>query len=448
MLYAMQAIAYTAAMLLIYVLFLRSKAHHALSRNYLLLCAIVPMVLPLLQLPPIMQQQLRVSSALSYTLPEVSIGTLSATHSDVIEKGLPAWIIIYALIAILFIVMYGVGLVRIFSAIKKCTRQSNAANTVVLNTGFGPGSFGKYIFFPGSEVNAVILAHEEAHIRLRHSYDIVLVSLLQAVCWPNIFLYLIKKELKEVHEFQADQAVNADTETYTALILSTTFNTSPIALMHSFINHPIKRRIMMLRKNGTGSSMRALVQVVIAVGLLSSAAVIMQSCDKKASAPTEKLGAVTIETDTVVANKKIDTIAVAIEKKKEQNAFQKADIAVKKQSAANVFDATKRAVVEQKVADIMPRFIGDGGGLQSFIAKELRYPENARAKKIEGKVIVKFTVTKTGKVINPTVLKSPDPELSKAALDVIAKMPDWIPAQTKDGTKIDQDFYQPIMFQL
>ncbi len=442
MLYAMQAIAYTAAMLLIYVLLLRNKAHHALSRAYLLLCAALPMVLPLLHLPQTFQQHLAALPALGYSLPEVNVGRLSAGTASIDTAGLPSWLVAYLLVSLLFIVVYSTGLVRLLLTIKNSNTHINGSNTLVLNTGFGPGSFGKYIFFPGTEVDGVILAHEEAHICMYHSFDIVLLSLVQAMCWPNIFLYLIKKELKEVHEFQADEAVHADAETYTALILSATFNTTPVALMHSFINHPIKRRIMMLRKNGSGSPMRALVQVTAAVILLSSVAVIAQT---KKARPAK---AATSQKETVNPDNQKEPETAVSPANNRGNDLPSLQRSKRVANSSNKSEGTTGGVSATGVrsfVDSMPVFKGDMG---SFLSKEIRYPAYARKNKIEGKVLVKFIVSKTGKVIAPEVVKSPDTSLSRAALEAVNKMPDWQAGYTSDGTKVDVYMYQPILFSL
>ncbi len=200
-------------------------------------------------------------------------------------------VLLYGAVVAIIIGFYVWGLVKLLLTVRHCTRQVNNGSIILLNSGYGPGSLGKYIFFPAEEVDPVIQSHEEAHIKLGHSYDVLLVSLLQAICWPNILLYWIKKELKEVHEFQADRMVDADRDSYAQLILSATFNTLTITLMHSFLKHPIKRRIMMLRKNGAGSPLKATMQVAAAVLLLSSVAVIAQT--KKAK-PATIPGSVTI----------------------------------------------------------------------------------------------------------------------------------------------------------
>lgn len=69
-------------------------------------------------------------------------------------------------------------------------------------------SFGRYIFNPkGRSIHPMILEHELVHIRQRHSMDLLWMELLVIFCWFNPFIYLYRKNLKETHEFIADQSV-------------------------------------------------------------------------------------------------------------------------------------------------------------------------------------------------------------------------------------------------
>src|SRR5205814_1174157 len=129
-----------------------------------------------------------------------------------------------------------------------------------------PGSLGRRIFFPGSEAIAAILAHEEAHIRLGHRYDILVVRVLQCLFWPNIFLGLIGRELMLVHEFQADAAACSNRESYAELLLRQAFHPVSILPAHSFFHHPLKHRIIMLQQK---SSRRSRQRIAI-TGLFSA----------------------------------------------------------------------------------------------------------------------------------------------------------------------------------
>ena len=93
----------------------------------------------------------------------------------------------------------------------------------------------------------------------------------------------------------------------------------------------------------------------------------------------------------------------------------------------------------------MPTFPGNEQGLFKFIAKNLRYPLEAIEKGIEGKVMVRFTVRKTGKIENAVVVRGVSELIDKEALRVVNSLPDFIPGE-QEGKKVDIDYYLPISF--
>ena len=95
----------------------------------------------------------------------------------------------------------------------------------------------------------------------------------------------------------------------------------------------------------------------------------------------------------------------------------------------------------------MPEYPGGLQELMNFLMQNVKYPDAAKAKGLEGKVVVRFTVDAKGKVVNPTVIKSVDPMLDAEALRVVGKMPAWKPASV-DGKPVDSQFVVPVSFKL
>jgi TonB family protein len=88
------------------------------------------------------------------------------------------------------------------------------------------------------------------------------------------------------------------------------------------------------------------------------------------------------------------------------------------------------------------------GGKQAwltYLMKNIRYPTLAIIQKIQGRVLVDFDVSATGKVSNVQVIKSIDRLLDNEAMRLIKVSPDWIPA-TRDGKYVDSHKQQPITF--
>jgi TonB family protein len=95
----------------------------------------------------------------------------------------------------------------------------------------------------------------------------------------------------------------------------------------------------------------------------------------------------------------------------------------------------------------MPEFRGNKTALVKYLLKNTNYPEEAKAKGIQGKVIVKFIVDKKGKIKNPKVVRGIGHGCDEEAIRVISKMPDWKPGMEK-GKPVSTYFNLPVLFKL
>jgi TonB family protein len=99
------------------------------------------------------------------------------------------------------------------------------------------------------------------------------------------------------------------------------------------------------------------------------------------------------------------------------------------------------------VVEEMPVFPGGDSLLLNYIARNTKYPANAKANKIQGRVIVRFCVTKDGGIDRISVIKSVDPELDSESMRVVGTLPDFNPG--KQGGKAVPVWYMvPITFTL
>ena len=95
----------------------------------------------------------------------------------------------------------------------------------------------------------------------------------------------------------------------------------------------------------------------------------------------------------------------------------------------------------------MPTFPGGETELMKFIRDNLRYPVIAKENGIQGRVILRFVISKTGTIKNVTVLRSLDPTCDKEAIRLIKSMPKWIPGK-QNGYNVPVYFTLPIVFKL
>jgi TonB family protein len=96
----------------------------------------------------------------------------------------------------------------------------------------------------------------------------------------------------------------------------------------------------------------------------------------------------------------------------------------------------------------MPAFKGGDAALMDYIAKNTKYPETAKTKGIQGKVIVRFAVETDGSVDKVSILKGVDPELDQEAFRVVSSLPAFEKPGVKDGKDVAVWYMVPINFTL
>ncbi|NOZ47922.1 MAG: energy transducer TonB [Chlorobi bacterium] len=103
---------------------------------------------------------------------------------------------------------------------------------------------------------------------------------------------------------------------------------------------------------------------------------------------------------------------------------------------------------EMEIIDVveqMPEFIGGFKALQKYVNSNTIYTEKARKEKVTGKVFVSFWVETDGSISDPKILRGLCPDLDSISIDLVKKMPKWIPAEQR-GKPIKCRFNLPIEF--
>jgi periplasmic protein TonB len=115
------------------------------------------------------------------------------------------------------------------------------------------------------------------------------------------------------------------------------------------------------------------------------------------------------------------------------------------------------APVDEEVIEEDPVFIlveknarfqdGDLEKFRDWVQKNLVYPAEAVKNGVQGRVIVQFSISSKGKVVDARVLRGVHDTLDNETLKVIKSSPDWEPA-IQDGKKVKQQFVMPVIFSL
>lgn len=190
-----------------------------------------------------------VDTDITDSTPLETTGKINHTH-------LVDWyVLIYQLVLILLFLRFLLSYINIFKWLKQANIQAyKNLLLAIVKDNIQAFSFWKYIVLSKQDYQnnkTPILLHEEAHLRMHHSYDVILMELVCFLQWFNPFAWLLKKELKLVHEFQADQAVlksGIDATQYQLLILEKAVGKRRFASANHFKQGSISKRIKMMKK--------------------------------------------------------------------------------------------------------------------------------------------------------------------------------------------------------
>ena len=301
-----------------------------------------------------------------------------------------------------------VGIKRVMRVIQDSgRREMNGSEVLVCDENIAPFSWMKWIVMSRSDFesgNNHILEHEKAHIRMGHSKDVLLMDILAAFQWFNPSIWLLKRDLRAIHEYEADDAVlkaGANIKEYQYSLIRKAVSASGYSITNSFNHSILKNRITMM-STSKASVMKGL-RVLYILPLVC--------------------GTLALNARTVIDYEGSENPSI----KQASN-----------QSTAPVFQPM----------DTKPSFRGgDANEFAKWIMENLNYPAEAKAAGIQGRVTLKFTVTESGKIADVIVLRGVHPALDAEAVRVISSSPDWTPGMSK-GTKVPVTFTFPVIFKI
>lgn len=260
-----------------------------------------------------------------------------------------------------------------------------------------------------------ILLHERAHIHLRHSLDILLLTLVEAVQWWNPVIYMLGRSLRNVHEYEADDHVlrqGVSLTDYQTLLVRKALADTAYAFANNFNRSHILKRIEMMKRPPSSSWLRAKALYVVPLILFTlvvSATPVIEPLlivdgeevdrDRVNQLQGDSIAYVTVlkgVSATALYGEKGRGGAVQIETKKRAE-----------ETPQGVFD----------IAEEMPRFPGGDAAFKQYMAHHVRYPKAAAENGVGGTVKVQFIVEPDGRITNVHAIDSPEGE---ADAEVIA----------------------------
>lgn len=443
---------------LFYRLFLRGETFHRLNRIVLLMSLILSLLLPLFDVSEWFatteQNRALPLTELTGSLQElvveqkaVALSNRNGMTVSTVLWGIYLTGVVLLLLKNLFVFVY------LRRLLKRCRREQTADGQVYYRypDQIGPFSWlGRVVLSSADDgaLTSCILAHERAHVLLGHSLDLVLVELFLCFQWFNPAVWWLKKDLRLVHEYEADRYVLSsgfDACTYQLLLIRKSVGPKLYNMVHSFNNYSLKKRItmMMKRKSRFWTQAKSLYVLPLGGFVLSLFACTdgkkpsVQESQPMETQPVEAQSAKPQEAP--VKEQPRDSVA-PFQEEKDQCVATTTPVKepVKKSSGKDA---------HENLGDQDPSFPGGDVACMKWLTNNINYPKEAMEKGIEGRVIVRFVVTKNGKITNAEVVRPVDPLLETEALRAIRSMPDWVPAK-RNGQNVDLQFTLPITFRL
>ncbi|MDD4922819.1 MAG: M56 family metallopeptidase, partial [Bacteroidales bacterium] len=164
-------------------------------------------------------------------------------------------IVIYGLVTFLLFISLAIQYFKILSMKRKGDVIQKEGFEMVVNPEIPtPFSFLKFVFIgknlSGNKLD-MILTHEQWHIKHHHYVDVMVMEILVRIFWFNPILWWVRKELRNLSEFQADRSVldeGHDLYKYQTIILEEVMEHNPY-LANGFNNSFTKKRFIMMKNN-------------------------------------------------------------------------------------------------------------------------------------------------------------------------------------------------------
>ncbi len=470
-----------AAALLVFYLFyrflLKKETFHRFNRVVLVGTAVLSFLLPICIITihkPMEVEASVVEAAVSLTeLPEVEI-------APVAEPSAPWWqtalMILFWAGAAFVLVRVAVSILCIARIVRRGDQvlDEDGSRVIVTERDIDPFSWMRYIVLSRKDWegdHAPILAHEQAHIAYGHSVELLLVDILSALQWFNPAIWMLRADLQELHEYEADDAVlrgGANLKEYQYLLIRKAVSRSGYSVANSFNHSILKNRITMMSKSKSSLArglrvLYLLPLICLGLGLQARTVYVPTDKDSKNSQNPLIILRQAWGEEKEITKAEYDALSQSrinsIEMLKDDAAFKKYG----DKAAHGVIVVTLKAPMEMEeivvvryreveeepiafrlIPDQMPRF--QGGDLNEFskwLCQRIYTPEDCNH---SGTMRVSFEVLADGTVGDVQVLESVCPELDAIVTATIRKSPKWEPGTTRDGKPIATNLKIPIVF--
>ena len=254
-----------AAALLVFYLFyrflLKKETFHRFNRVVLVGTAVLSFLLPFCIVTIHKTMEMPAGGGLEVLEPSGGEAVGNALAAGTPETAAPWWptaLTVLFFVGVAFVLArVAVSILSIVRIIRRgeCVKDEGGVKTIVTARDVDPFSWMRYIVLSQKdweESPSSIVVHEKAHIAGRHSAELLLVDLLSAFQWFNPAIWMLRADLQELHDYEADDAVlrsGADLKEYQYLLIRKAVGKSGYSVANSFNHSILKKRITMMSKS-------------------------------------------------------------------------------------------------------------------------------------------------------------------------------------------------------
>ena len=416
-----------------YRLMLRKETFHRFNRVVLVSTAVLAFLLPLciITIHKPMELVQAVESAFIEAQEPVTLDLAPA-----VEASAPWWptaiaVLFWAGVAFIIIRV----IVSILSILKivaqgEVVSEEDGCRIIVTDRDIDPFSWMKFIVLSRQDwegPHESIVAHEKAHIAYGHSVELLVVDLLSAFQWFNPAIWMLRADLQELHEYEADDAVlraGTNIKEYQYLLIRKAVSKSGYSVANSFNHSILKNRITMMPK-----SKSPLVKGLRVLYLLPLVCLAIGLQAKTVYVPVDK------DSEKNPAEEKFDYVLNKV------TVVKYAPASVKAEDVIHVNNVGEIQFTAGKNFDTAPVCSENFG---HWLTGRITYPNDCL---YDGTLVAMFTIGEDGKVGSVEIMNSLCEQLDKIVVKAIEKSPDWTPAM-KDGKPVATVLFQPVSFMI
>ena len=516
-LYAVKSAICLAMLYLPYMLLMKRDTFHHLNRMLLIFIAVASMAIPLINISLFdFSQVTRLFADPERAIVEVGL-PMAVTDAPIVHDDAAvastsatgmswvAWLVyIYIIGVAACLIVRIIGIIRLYRYIHRGVLWTDRIDGINIYCHSGDGgamSWMNMIVISESDYtsNPIMMHHERAHIRLHHSWDLLLLLPVEALQWFNPCVWMLETSLREVHEYEADAAVlsrGVKTCDYQALLIKKAISLNSYTFANGFNQCLLKKRFIMMKKKQSNVWSRTKVLYLLPVAAVAIAAtatpklmdgttlagVGAESSDSLQML-VDRLPGMTTDADgnLMIEGKKVERISINDSKvydddtkvysrdgrkvtyildgqrvtkavyeaadKENEVVTQITELGVN----ITVYNAHTKRVVQTtddeeqaatddevvQVCEVMPEFPGGKIALLDYMSQNIHYPVYAQKLGVQGLVLISFVVDKEGQISKTEVIKHLQSANSRFAKDQTTA--DVAPqAQGEEGIDIEE----------